>query len=80
MAKCRFIVDLDLPPGVSQTSMCHFIKTAVVSEPGYWPPEEPFHHLKRESVEVKSFARVMRSMRSKILRSGVNGVLANDGG
>lgn len=51
--KAKFIVEIDIPRGMSVDQMRKYITTAVVCDCGGYAPEDPIYHLDRESVKVK---------------------------
>lgn len=53
MASRVFIVQITVPPGVSQARMREYIKDSVQSNTGMLPPEDPLFHMDREMVVVR---------------------------
>jgi len=66
--KRLYIVELVRPPGTNDTDVCYLIRSAVQAEPGSLPPGHPLSELKRETVDVKSYARVLQGMQSRIAK------------
>jgi hypothetical protein len=50
--KYRFVVEVDLPSGVSPGEFRDYIETEVQANVGCRMPEEPIFHLDRKSVRV----------------------------
>lgn len=64
--KTLFLVELVLPPGMSQTNMCYNIADAIKSEVGHHHPQEPMFNLDRDTVKVKSAGPVLRGIKNAI--------------
>jgi hypothetical protein len=54
MAKFTVTVHLEFDSGMTESDVNHYVKSAILSECGHYPPEDPMHDLDRDSVKVKS--------------------------
>lgn len=58
--KMRFVVELNLPPGVSVADMRRYIEDEVKANVGQLHPDDPLFRLDRNSVEVRTAAAVAK--------------------
>ena len=58
--KYRFIVEVDLPFGVSPGEFRDYIETEIQANVGSRMPEEPIFHLDRKSVKVSTGQKIKR--------------------
>jgi len=50
--KMSFLVELEIPAGVSVEDACAYVKNAVATECGSFNPQNPLFHLDRRSVRA----------------------------
>lgn len=64
--KTMFLVELVLPPRLTETNMCYIIRNALQSEPGIHHPSEPIFDLQTDTIEVKSAGKTLTGLQNAI--------------
>lgn len=64
----RFVVEVDVPSGVTPEEFREYIETEVQANVGRYPPEEPIFHLDRKSVKVFKGRKTTETLTGKHAR------------